>query len=66
MSTHNMFLWRIRENYPLIIIKYPPYLACCILFAKLNEILSFLTDRVDPNKTGSFRSGSTVDETKNS
>ena len=23
MSTHNMFLWRTLENYPLIILKYP-------------------------------------------
>ena len=41
MSTHNiwrgdsneypqhMFLWETTENYPLIIIKYPPYLFCC-------------------------------------
>ena len=27
MSTHNMFLWRTDENYPSIIIKYPPYLV---------------------------------------
>ena len=26
MSTHNMFLWRNNENYPVIILKYPPYL----------------------------------------
>ena len=26
MSTHNMFLWRNKQNYPLIITKYPPYL----------------------------------------
>ena len=27
MSTYNIcFLWRNRQNYPLIIIKYPPYL----------------------------------------
>ena len=23
MSTHNMFLWRNKQNYPLIITKYP-------------------------------------------
>ena len=28
MSTH-MFLWRTDDNYPLIIIKYPPYLVFC-------------------------------------
>ena len=26
MSTHNMFLWRKKQNYPLVITKYPPYL----------------------------------------
>ena len=30
MSTHNMFLWRIIENYPSIIIKYPLYLFHCL------------------------------------
>ena len=30
MSTHNItFLWRTDENYPLIIIKYPPYQFFC-------------------------------------
>ena len=27
MNTHNMFLWRNIENYPKIIIKYPPFLV---------------------------------------
>ena len=31
MSTHNMFLWRIIENYPSIIIKYPPYSLSALL-----------------------------------
>ena len=26
MSTHNMFLWRNKQTYALIITKYPPYL----------------------------------------
>ena len=26
MSTHNIHSWRTEETYPLIIIKYPPYL----------------------------------------
>ena len=26
MSTHNTFLWRNKQNYPLIITKCPPYL----------------------------------------
>ena len=29
MSTH-MFLWRIKSNCPVIIIKYPAYLFLCI------------------------------------
>ena len=28
-STHNMFLWRYKQNYPKIILKYPPYLFHC-------------------------------------
>ena len=29
MSTHNIcFLWRNKENHPLIIVRYPPYLFC--------------------------------------
>ena len=35
VNTH-MFLWRIEENYPIIIIKYPPYLFHCQ--ASLGEI----------------------------
>ena len=26
----HMFLWRTGENYPSIIIKYPPYLVFCL------------------------------------
>ena len=33
-----MFLWRIIENYPSIIIKYPPYLFHCYsLYLKTEE-----------------------------
>ena len=31
-----MFLWRTVQNYPLIIIKYPPYLFHCLLFVCLS------------------------------
>ena len=30
-NMNNMFLWRTEENYPLIIIKYPPYLFLWII-----------------------------------
>ena len=30
-----MFLWRIIQNDPLIIIKYPPYVFFCYKFANL-------------------------------
>ena len=36
MSTHNMFLWRTEENYPLIIINYPPSLD--LFLFQLREI----------------------------
>ena len=36
----HMFLWRIEENYPSIIIKYPPYLAFC---QYLGDTFSFLS-----------------------
>ena len=28
---HHMFLWRTDENYPSVIIRYPPYLVFCKL-----------------------------------
>ena len=39
MSTHNMFLWRNKKNYPFIIAKYPPCLffsrvSCCACHSK--------------------------------
>ena len=33
ISTHNMFLWENKQNYPLIITKYLPYLSGeCLVF----------------------------------
>ena len=37
MSTHNMFLWRNKQNYPLI-SKYPPYLLHCVTFIYFNTV----------------------------
>ena len=34
----HMFLWRIIENYPLIIIKYPPYLFFCDTGSNLAQV----------------------------
>ena len=39
MSTRNMFLWRIIENYPSVISKYPLYLST----AKSNSFLIIMT-----------------------
>ena len=35
---HHMFLWRTIENYPLIIIKYPPYLFQGYMFCSLENL----------------------------
>ena len=49
MCTHNMFLWRTDENYPLIIIKYPPYLIFGIFTGDTysNTVIVFMTDGAD-------------------
>ena len=38
-STHTMFLWRNKENYPQIILKYPPYLFHCPTICFFENIL---------------------------
>ena len=37
MSTHNTFLCRTDENYPSVIIKYPPYLFHYIMRYKFTD-----------------------------
>ena len=38
----HMFLWRNKQNCPLIITKYPPYLFLCLAYKAFSQCISFL------------------------